>query len=334
MNKTFQNVVKTILFISIGVGLFIWTVQSVGLSEILLEIKKANIWWVALALISGLLSHYSRAVRWKLLIDKLDHKANTWNSFHSVIIGYFVNLAIPRLGEITRPVTMSKLEGLSFNKLIGTVVAERVIDMVMMLLIGLAIVILQLGLIKDTLLDLFGFYLSFNPVFIAVSVIVPAIVIAILIYKKDVIFKGNLMQKVQNFLKDLYAGFKTVFQLDKKGLFILHTVFIWVMYFCMPFFILKSLDATAHLGITTALTVLFFGTVAVIIPVPGGIGTFHALVPLALTLYQINERSGMAYATLTHAIQTVLVLVFGVVAAIYIFVNLNKQKKNEHPPTN
>lgn len=330
MNKSIQNVVKTVVFISLGVGLFVWTIQSVGLSEILSEIKQANIWWVFLALISGLLSHYSRAVRWKLLIDKLDHKANTWNSFHSVIIGYFVNLAIPRLGEITRPATMSKLEGVSFNKLIGTVVAERVIDMVMMLFIGLAIVLMQLGLIKDTLLDLFGFYLSINPVFIAVSVIVPAIFIAILIYKKEAIFKGSLMQKVRNFLLDLYSGFKTVFQLDRKWLFIFHTVFIWIMYFCMPYFILKSLDATAHLGITAALTVLFFGTVAVIIPVPGGIGTFHALVPIALTLYQINELSGKAYATLTHAIQTVLVLVFGVVSAIYIFVKLNKQKKNEH----
>lgn len=334
MNKSAKNVIKTVFFIAFGVALFAWTIQSVGLKEIISEIKKANFLWVGLALISGILSHWSRAVRWKILIKPLGHQVNTWNSFHSVIFGYLVNMAVPRLGEITRPGVMSKMENISFNQLIGTVLAERVVDMMMTLFIGIAILFIQFSFIADTLKDLFGGYATIHPGLVAFIALIPVAIFLILFFNRKVLFQGVLMQKIKGFLMDLFAGFKTIFVIQHKGMFIFHTLFIWLMYFFMPFFILKSLDATSHLGVSAGLTVLLFGTAAVIIPVPGGIGTFHFLVPIALTLYEINELSGKTYATLTHAIQTVVILVVGIFSAIYIFVKLNQQKKNDHSKAN
>lgn len=334
MNKSAKNVIKTVFFIAFGVGLFAWTIQSVGLKEIISEIKKANFLWVGLALISGILSHWSRAVRWKILIKPLGHQVNTWNSFHSVIFGYLVNMAVPRLGEITRPGVMSKMENISFNQLIGTVLAERVVDMMMTFFIGIAILFIQFSFIADTLKDLFGGYATIHSGLVAFIALIPVAIFLILFFNRKVLFQGVLMQKIKDFLMDLFAGFKTIFVIQHKGMFIFHTLFIWLMYFFMPFFILKSLDATAHLGVSAGLTVLLFGTAAVIIPVPGGIGTFHFLVPIALTLYEINELSGKTYATLTHAIQTVVILVVGIFSAIYIFVKLNQQKKNDHSRAN
>jgi uncharacterized protein (TIRG00374 family) len=334
VNKSTKNVIKTIFFIAFGVGLFAWTIQSVGLNEIIGEIKNANFFWVGLALISGILSHWSRAVRWKILIKPLGHQVNTWNSFHSVIFGYLVNMAVPRLGEITRPGVMSKMENISFNQLIGTVLAERVVDMIMTILIGIAILFIQFSFIADTLKEIFGSYADVHPALLALIAITPIAIAFILFLKRKALFQGVVMQKIKGFLMDLFAGFKTIFVIEHKGIFIFHTFFIWLMYFFMPFFILKSLDATAHLGVSAGLTVLLFGTAAVIIPVPGGIGTFHFLVPLALTLYEINELSGKTYATLTHAIQTVVILVVGIFSAIYIFVKLNQQKRNEHTSAN
>lgn len=312
----------------LGIGLFYWTMRSVGLDNIIADIKKAHFSWVFLAIVCGILSHWSRAMRWKTLIEPLGFKVNSANSFHAVILGYLVNMAVPRLGEITRPMVLGKLENIPVNKLIGTVIAERVVDLVFTLLIGLAIFIIQFGVITTFFTSVFansngGDFLKIG---IIAALALASLVLLIVLRKR--IFALPFFTKFKDFFEGLLTGFRTVFTIKRKGHFLFHSIFIWVMYFGMPYCVLYALDGTAHLGVSAALTVLFFGTAAMIIPVPGGIGTFHTLVPAALLLYNIPNQVGTTYATLTHAIQVLVILVVGIISVIYVGVKFNKLKKN------
>jgi hypothetical protein len=258
----------------------------------------------------------------------MGYKATTAGSFHAVILGYLVNMGLPRVGEITRPAVLSKLEGIPFNKLVGTVVVERVVDLLFTLLIAVAIFFLQFDLISEFVSSLFqdtdvG---SFQLYGLIIAVI---LAFGIVIYRKrEWFYKLPIIGKFKSFIEGLLDGVKTIFHLKRKGLFIFYSLFIWVMYFFMPFFILYAFAGTSHLGFGAGLTVLLFGTAAMIVPIPGGVGTFEFLVPAALAIYGIAPILGNSYALVTHAIQFIVIIGVGIVSLIYFILKSRKLKKD------
>lgn len=334
MTKNTKTAIQTVVFLGLGGLLFYLAIGSQDLPEVWEEIKGADTQWIVLSMVCGILSHLARALRWNLLLEPMGYKATTAGSFHAVILGYLVNMGLPRVGEITRPAVLSKLEGIPFNKLVGTVVVERVVDLLFTLLIAVAIFFLQFDLISEFVSSLFqdtdvGSFQLYGLIIAVVSAI------GVLIYRKrEWFYTLPIISKLKSFIEGLLDGVKTIFHLKRKGLFIFYSLFIWVMYFFMPFFILYAFAGTSHLGFGAGLTVLLFGTAAMIVPIPGGVGTFEFLVPAALAIYGIAPILGNSYALVTHAIQFIVIIGVGIVSIIYFILKSRKLKKDVAKHTN
>ena len=328
MTKNAKTAIQTVVFLALGGLLFYLAVGSQDFSEVWKEIKSADTKWILVSMFCGILSHLARALRWNLLLEPMGYKATTAGSFHAVILGYLVNMGLPRVGEITRPAVLSKLEGIPFNKLVGTVVVERVVDLLITLLIAVTIFFLQFDLIYDFVSSLFqGSDMGSFKLYGVILILILAL--GILAYRKrEWFYSLPIIGKFKSFIEGLLDGIKTIFNLKRKGLFIFYSLFIWVMYFFMPFFILYAFSGTAHLGFGAGLTVLLFGTAAMIVPIPGGVGTFEFLVPAALAIYGIAPLLGNSYALVTHAIQFIVIISVGITSIIYFVIQSRKLKKN------
>ncbi len=328
MNKKTKTIINTVVFLTLGVGLFYWALGKEDLGDLVHEIRNADYKWIALSMFCGVLSHLARALRWNLLLTPMGYNARPTNSFHAVILGYLVNFALPRVGEITRPAVLSKLENIPFNKLVGTVVVERVIDLIITVLIAIGIFFLLFDTIYEFATDLFSPINANSLIIYAVVGLFGLLIIGILYKKRKWIYTLPIINKFKDFIEGILDGFKTIFALEKKGLFIFYSLFIWAMYFCMPYFTLFALEGTAHLGVSAGLTVLLFGTAAMIVPVPGGVGTFEILVPAALALYGIDSLIAGSYTLITHAVQFIVIIGVGIFSVISFIVQSQKIKKN------
>jgi len=329
LTKTTKTAINTIVFLALGGFLLYIAIGRTDTAPVWEEIIAANKFWILASIICGILSHLARALRWNLLLEPMGYKASTAASFHSVIMGYLVNMALPRVGEITRPALLSRVEKIPFNKLVGTVVVERVVDLLITALIGVAIFFIQFDTISTFISDLFG-GIDTSSTFIYAALGIAALALLFLVYKKRKWFYNlPIIGKLKSFIEGLLDGFKTIFSLKRKWLFIFYSLFIWIMYFFMPFFILYAIEGTSHLGVSAGLTVLLFGTAAMIVPVPGGVGTFELMVPAALSLYGIGAVVGSSYAILTHSIQFLVIIGVGIFSILYFLIKAQQAKKDE-----
>jgi glycosyltransferase 2 family protein len=277
-----------------------------------------------LLLLSGLvaiLSHLIRAIRWRLLLHPLGYPTTLSASFLSVMVGYFVNLAIPRGGEISRCYNLYKLQSTPVNESFGTVVAERVIDLGFLLtLIGVAFTLQWSNLMQvfaaakpQVVTENPNSYLL--PLGIATGIGLITLFAAVWIFRtqhpKIILFRS----KITTFLLGLKSGLLVVFKLRQKGLFALYSLAIWVLYFLMSYTVLLAFPETAGLGLSAALSVFVIGGIAMAVPLPGGAGSYHVLVPLGLVLlYNIREDQAVAFTVIFHGWQTLLLILFGVVS--------------------
>ncbi len=287
-----------------------------------------NVWGTAdktyliLAAALLVLSSVVRAERWKLLLSPLGYTTNLRNSFVAVMIGYFINLIIPRGGEVSRCYTIHRLDKIPFDKSFGTVIAERAVDVIFLLLfIGIAFLV-EFG----SLIDFFN-SLDFSggesdgpsPVLFVFIVVVILIVVAVLlIYFLKLDWLQNLAKKVIEVLKGVRQGLLVVFRLEKNTLFLIHSVSIWVMYYFVSYFILLAFTETSTVGMLGTLTIFAIGGIAMAMPLPGGTGSYHVLVPAGLvTLYGIVEDKATAFTIIFHGWQTLIFIIFGAISLIW-----------------
>ncbi len=324
---TLSSILQIVVSLSLGVFL-IWFIYS-GLSEtdkstILQYFQEAHYGWVFFSALFGLLSHMSRAWRWKYTLKPLGYAPRYINSFGSVMVGYLANLAFPRLGEATRCVIMSRYEKMAFDKLFGTVIAERVADLIMLLGITFTAFLLQLAEL-DTLLNqnLKTAGLSDTDVTIgqlltqkapglgwlaAIGVVglVGFVVVVRLLQRSQHPFAV----KVRTFLQGILEGIKSIWTMKDKGWFLLHTLFIWAMYIAMFYVCFYSLDGTRDVPLPGVLLAFVMGGFSIVL-VQGGLGAYPAIMMLTLGLYGINANQGLAFGWITWTAQTVLVLALG-----------------------
>lgn len=329
MTKNTKTAINTLVFLTLGGVLFYWAIMNQDTDELWSQIKQVNLFWVGLSVFCGVISHLLRALRWNLLLEPMNYKASTVNSFHAVIIGYLVNMALPRVGEITRPAILGKLEKIPFNKLLGTVLIERVVDIFITLFLAGIIFVIQFQLIIDFVQKLL---LNQNiPSIIILLGLITVFVIALYLayLKRNWFYRIPIIQKFKTFIYGIIDGIKTIYSLRRKGLFIAYSLMIWTMYFLMPFLIFYAFDGTAHLGISAGFTVLLFGTIAMIIPIPGGIGTFEVIVPEALNIYGVSSSVADSYTLMTHAIQFLVIFCVGIFSTVYVIFKLKKANNNE-----
>ena len=270
-------------------------------------IKNADYRFVLLSAFFGVLSHISRAVRWQFLLAPLGYRPKTINSVLAVLIGYFSNLGIPRSGELLRATAMDRYENIPFQKGFGTVIAERVVDLV--LLVGC--IVLALALQYDLIVD----YLKIeNMNFLQMGVGFVLVVIGLILFRKYFLLSTHpLIEKIKQFFQGIWEGMLSIKLMENKGLFIAHTFFIWLMYVLMFWVIKFSIPETVNLGLNAMIPAFVVGGLS-ISATNGGVGIYPYSVSLVLIAFGISKESSLAFGWIMWTCQTLMIVTFGAMA--------------------
>jgi len=317
MLKRLFSFLKIAIPLAFGVFL-IWYVfkdlKADEKAELLNAFKEANYFWIVLSALFGVFSHLSRAERWKYTIQPLGKTPKFWNSFFTVMIGYAANYALPRLGEVTRPGLLARYEKLSFNKLFGTIVAERVADLLILALIMAGILIAELDVLKDQLYLLLeegsGKVNPINIIIIGAVILVGGAVFFFFMLSKST---NSFFMKIREFLRGIYDGLLSILKMDNKVPFILHTIFIWVMYIGMFYVCFFSLAETSEASLSAVLAAFVMGSLSIVF-VQGGLGVFPIAIMETLMLYGISKTSALALGWILWSSQTLMIIILGVLS--------------------
>lgn len=298
-----------ILPVALGVFLIWYSISKLTTSDIQsikISFKTANYWWVAASLILGAFSHLSRAYRWQFLLEPLGYKPRFANSIMAVLIAYLLNLFIPRSGEIARAASIKKYENIPFEKAIGTIVAERVADVIMLLIIIAIAFSLQTELIGSYLFKNDDGSSVYPKLFMFVAL--PLIGLATYWYFKK--SKNPIIIKIISFINGLIEGAISILKMRKKWKFIFHTVFIWLMYVLMFYTVTFALPETTNLPFGAIIVGFVVGGLSMALT-NGGLGTYPVFVAGALVLYKIDMNPALAFGWIMWTAQTIMVILFG-----------------------
>lgn len=295
----------------------------------------ANYFLVIPVVIMNLSSHLVRSMRWKLLMEPLGFNPTLKNTFAVTMVGYLANSAVPRLGEVLKCSLLSKYENLKTDKLIGTIVIERVFDLICYFIFICITVIIQIDVIGNFVkekLAVVGSNTGF-PIWGKLLILLLVLVVIYFILKKIISLYPNnsALLKIKNFIAGIFTGITSVRNLKKRKLFLLYTVFIWAMYLLQLYVAFKALDSTAHLGVKAACSVLSLSTLAMIVT-PGGLGSFPIFVSQTLAIYSIEIAQGEAYGWLIWGVSTIMIIIVGVIAAVAL-PYINKYTNENQPST-
>ena len=314
MTTPFKKTLKTILPIALGVFL-VWYSYYITSPEdrlqILHYIKKADPFWVGLSIIIGILSHISRAVRWNFLLEPMCYKPQLSNNVFIILIAYFTNLGIPRSGEILRATALATYEEVPFEKGFGTIVTERVIDVIMLLLIITTTLLLQTDILMEFLKNK-GF--NFGSILFLIGAGVFGLVIFMFFIKKS---SSRLAIKIKDFLKGLLDGILSIFKMKNKWMFVFHTFFIWGCYIAMFWVIKFTVLETVSLSLSQLLVAFVAGAFAMS-ATNGGIGLYPIAVSKSLAIFGISTVSGNAFGWIMWIAQTLMVVVFGAISFLIL----------------
>ncbi|WP_272150811.1 lysylphosphatidylglycerol synthase transmembrane domain-containing protein [Tenacibaculum aiptasiae] len=304
-----KKVLKVILPLVLG-GFLVWySLSKVSIDTLLQYFKDANYWWIALGLFFGILSHLSRAYRWKFLLEPIGYKPDLGNSTMAVLVAYLVNYAVPRAGEVSRAAVMTNYEGIPFEKGFGTIVAERIADVVMMLLIITITLFVQFDFIYELLTK------NFDP--IKIGILLALLVLGGFIFTRYVKkAQSGIGLKIKSFVSGLVEGVTSIFKMKHKWAFIFHTVFIWVMYVMMFWATIPAIE-----GLQVPFGGVLIGFIAggfSIAATNGGVGLYPVAVAGALALFGVSEEPATAFGWIMWTAQTAMIIVFGGLAFLLL----------------
>lgn len=335
MRKGLIQTLKFIAFLAVGTVLLWLAFRNVNFTKLGELLKEANYSWLVLSVVFSFFAFLSRARRWLLLVESLGFKSSTRNAFYALMTGYLANLALPRIGEITRCVALGKKEKIPVDQLIGTVVIERTIDFFSLLVIMVILIFTaedQISLflkesilipIQQNVFKLFG-----NTWILWAALFLIGVISLYLVFRfKKSLRKIRFISKIFDTAKGIINGLKTITNLKRKGEFILHTIFIWICYALMTWVVVFSLESTSSLTFGDSIFILVIGGLAMSAPVPSGLGAFHYIVSRGLLVINgIPIEDGLAYALLAHESQLIFIAIVG---AISFFIIFRKNRKEE-----
>tara|TARA_R110002049_G_scaffold58799_1_gene159517 strand:+ start:909 stop:1910 length:1002 start_codon:yes stop_codon:yes gene_type:complete len=328
LKKFILNFLKISIPLAFGIFLIWYVFNNLSESEkenVFYSFSHANYLIILLSICFGILSHASRAIRWKYTIEPLGKTPGFWNSFFGVMIGYIANLAFPRLGEVTRPAVVAKYEGIPFNKLLGTIVAERVADLLILGAITITVILMEIDKLRDLLSDTIAqggdkFSMENVLVLIAVAVIGGGVFLFFMISKSN----NPFFAKIRELFQGILEGVKSIATMKKKGMFLLHTAFIWIMYLLMHYVCFFALEDTADVPFAGVLASFVLGGLSIVF-VQGGIGVYPIAIMKTLVIYGVLNTSALALGWIIWTAQTVMIIALGVISIIFIRV-INQKK--------
>jgi len=333
MRKKLLNILKYIILLGVAAALLLYALKGMDIKKVFQQISNANIFWVSVSGFISIVAFVVRAHRWNLLIEPMGYSPSLKNTTYAVMVGYFANLAIPRLGEVSRCGALSEAESIPFNKLLGTVIIERIIDVLSLLvciLLAAAIEYKRLGnFFAEKVFDPLNKklqQLTGSPILLITVILFLVILLAVVIYFFRKNIKKGPESRINKIIKGFIDGLRSVATLKHPGLFIFQSAFIWVLYFLGVYTALYAFSFTSNLGANAALFLLVAGGLGMSAPVQGGIGSYHLLVKEGLILYGVAADNGLAFAFMLHGLQMILVIVLGIVSLFLLFsIRKNKQ---------
>lgn len=324
--KHFLTVLKYVLLLSISAALMWYAMRGLRWEAIGHYIATANYFWLAITLSLSVLGYFSRAYRWQMQLDASQTPAPYWAVYHAMMVGYLANIVLPRMGEVIRCSVLRRTSGVPVQVAIGTVVTERVIDVLVLLGLLSSVLLLDFttfwGFVTENILGNKYDTLARNrtPLLIAggIALVLLAVAGVALFRNLERLRQNALFNKGVVFVKGLLAGVFSVLKLEKKGAFLLHTFFTWLVYYLMDYLAFFCFPETYGLDMRAGLAVLTFGAFGMAAPVAGGIGPFHVMVQGILLVYGVSKEAGIAYALVVHGAQTLLVVVMGAISFVAV----------------
>ena len=316
MILSIKKILKTILPLALG-GFLVWySISKISITILIGYFKEANYNWIFLGLFFGILSHLSRAYRWKFMLAPLGFKPKFTNSVLAVLVGYLVNLALPRAGEVSRALVLTNYENVPFEKGFGTIVAERIADLVMMFSIILITLFVQFDFIYELLSK------NFNPIKISIGFVILILGFYTLTSLVKKATAGFLL-KIKTFIAGLVEGVTSIFKMKNKWAFLFHTLFIWIMYVAMFWATIPAIE-----GLHVPFGGILIGFIAggfSIAATNGGIGLYPIAVAGALALFEISTETATAFGWIMWTAQTAMIIIFGGLAFLFLPI-YNKNK--------
>lgn len=330
LKKRILALVKFLIFLGLGIFIVGWMAKGIdekGWEQIRISLSKARYILLLPVFILLLLSHYFRALRWKMLMEPLGYTPSTFNVFNSVLVGYMANLAFPRLGEILKCTLLAKYEKTSPDKLVGTIVAERAVDLLSLFVIFFLTIIVQVDIVGEYATNLWQQLSSKQ------TASSPFLLLIIFLFIAGIGFffrwvkkhpENLFLQKVTGILKGIWMGLISIRYVKNKSLFILYSVTIWTLYYLGTRIGFYAMQEVENLGTKEALSVLSFGSIGMIVT-QGGLGAYQYAVQETLHLYQVDKVIGFTYGWVLWLAQTIVILIGGLFAFIFLPIyNRNK----------
>ncbi len=297
----------------LGLGILWWMYRGTDWSDFgHYVLHEMNWWWMLVSLAFGILPQMARAWRWKMALEPLGEHPRRTSCTDAIFMSYAASLVIPRVGEVTRCGTLKTSDGVSFTKSLGTVVTERLVDSLLMLLFTGIAFLLQLPMflrfLKETNTNIGDLLYRFTGTGYIVTFIC---LVAALIAGFVAIRRFSFFKKGRDMLRDMWEGVLSLRKVRNLPLYLFYSVLIWVGYFLHFYIAFFSFDFTAHLSIGAAFLIFCVGTFAVLVPTPNGAGPWHFAVKTMLVLYGVAETQAIMFALTVHTIQTALVVLLG-----------------------
>lgn len=310
MKKSHSKIIKLLLPILLAVFFGWYTFTKISIEAIVPYFKNANYWWIALGIFLGFLSHLSRAYRWQFMLNPMGYTIKYANSIMAVFIAYFANYGIPRSGEVLRAAVATNYEKVPFEKSFGTIVGERIADLVVMGLIIVITLFFQFDFIFNLLSE------KFNPTKIVLGIIlvVAAIVIFIFYVKKA---KSKFANKIKSFVRGLIEGVTSIFKMEQKWAFIFHTLFIWLMYILM-FYVTTFAVPELHNIPLIAVVLAFISASFTIAATNGGIFFYPLAVYAAFSLFGLEKEPSIAFGWIIWTSQTIMIIICGILSFVFL----------------
>ena len=324
MKNIIFKILKFLAFFSLGAFIFWLIYKDQDIERIKSVLKNdVNYFWVFVSLFIGLLSHISRTLRWGLMIEPIGHKPRFTNTFLAVMVGYLMNMAFPRMGEISRCGVLSRYEKLSFTKLIGTVIAERAIDVISLLILLLLVIILQFGKVLGFIKSNPEIEEKLTTIVSSPVLIIGIVALAVLLIIFRKVFKHTaIYAKIVGILNNFKEGFISIGSIKRKFWFYFHSAFIWFMYYLMLYVNFYAFDFTKVLSPIAGLTTFVMASFGMVAPVQGGIGAWHFMTKEALALYGVSNENGIIFAFVAHSSMTLMIIVIGIISLLVLpFIN-------------
>ena len=318
MSKKLKSYIKILLPISIGIFCIFFSFRNISFTDFTKYFYEINYLWVFVGIFLGALSHISRSYRWKYLIEPLGYKLGFINSVLAVFSAYLINYTIPRAGDVARATMISKYEKIPLDKTLGTIVAERAVDVICILTIIATGLIFEFNRISDKLISLI------ENTEISVIIIYVGVIILILFVSNRVLKKSKYYKSILNFFSGIIEGLTIIFKMEKRVPFILHSIFIWLMYILMFWATSMAFFELHEVAFYQFMISFTLAAISIMLS-NGGIGIYPLAVEESLGWYGVQSTTGLAFGWVSWLSQTMMVIIFGGLS-LFILPFINRKK--------